>query len=252
MHPALMDKLLGLLAGWGPSADQPVAVLDFGCGDGRLLGALAERLHPDSQLTGLDGGAREIARAEQAWPAIRFEHARFVDSFPFGDASFDLLISVDTIECIADRQALLRECARVLKPGGRILVSHWDWDTQVYASENRQIVRKLVAAFSDWQQPWMGASDGQIGRQLWGLFGQSGFFSGEVQAFCLLETEFTPGNYGFQRLHDLADLARQGGIDADEHALILAEMAGRARQKIYFYSLTAYIWYGIKTIGMLN
>ena len=56
------------------------------------------------------------------------------------------------------------------------MIAHWDWDTQVYFSENKTIVRKFVAAFADWQQGWMDACDGQMGRKLWGLFGRLGTF----------------------------------------------------------------------------
>lgn len=240
MHQALCNHLVELLA---PEAGRYASVLDFGCGDGHLLGAL-QPLMPQAALYGIDGGAREIVRAQSVWPGIDFRCERFVDSLPYPDASFDLLITADTLECIPDRQAVLSEFARLLRPGGRILCSHWDWDTQVYASAHKAAIRQLVAAFADWQQPWMEASDGQIGRKLWQIFEGSALFRGQMQSFCLLETEFGPGHYGYNRLTDSAGLVENGRLAASDYESILAEMQALAGKGLYFYSLTSYIYSG--------
>ncbi|PKL75240.1 MAG: hypothetical protein CVV27_16375 [Candidatus Melainabacteria bacterium HGW-Melainabacteria-1] len=243
MHPALCDKILSLL----PFDDiQVSSALDFGCGTGSLIGELAHRLPRATELIGLDAGETEIAQARAALPHLRFVCERFVKSLPFADASFDLLVTVDTLECVPDQQALLQEFARVLRPGGRIICAHWDWDTQVYASSQPESVRKLVHAFCDWKQTWMDASDGQTGRKLWGLFGSNGCFSGQMDVFCLLETQYAPGHYGYQRLKDLADLVAEGSIDSQVYAEVITDMESKARQANYFYSLNSYIYTGTR------
>jgi SAM-dependent methyltransferase len=157
-----------------------------------------------------------------------------------------VVISVNMLECVADPTALIHDIARVLKPHGRILCCHWDWDTQVYASEQRDRIRRMVQAYSDWHQGWMDHSDGMIGRKLWGLFQSTGHFAGNVNVFTLVETSYTPGDCGYDRLNDLASLAQKGEIDTGEYEAIKQEMKTLAQQKRYFYSLNAYTYVGKK------
>ena len=146
--------------------------------------------------------------------------------------------------CILDKTALVNEIHRVLKPGGKTLFAHWDWDTQVYNSSNKSIIRKFVAAFSDWQQDWMEASDGQMGRRLWGLFEGSGKFKGDIASFTLLETEYREGKYGFDRLRDLSGLVEGGSIESSEYETICSEMQELSDARKYFYSVNSYIYVG--------
>jgi len=58
------------------------------------------------------------------------------------------------------------------------------------------------------------ASDGQMGRNFGVYFKNSGLFKGDVKIFSLIETEYEPGKYGYDRLHDLAGLVNQGKLDS--------------------------------------
>jgi len=153
-------------------------ILDFGCGTGELLKKIYDTVSNCSKLIGIDSSAQSIEQAKNSYHGIDFVRDKFVDSFNFPDSFFDYVISVDTLECIQNKTALLNEIHRILKKEGQVLFSHWDWDTQVYCSEHKEIIRKFVAAFSDWQQGWMDASDGQMGRKLWGIFHGKGGHKG--------------------------------------------------------------------------
>lgn len=100
------------------------AVLDVGCGTGTLAVDVKRRF-PSVQMTGVDPdpGALDIARrkAAHAAVAVRFDQA-FGDALPYGDDSFDRVFSSMMFHHVAgdDRQKLLAEIYRVLKPGGRL------------------------------------------------------------------------------------------------------------------------------------
>lgn len=167
MKQLLLDKLTGII---GAAAAKPHRILDFGCGAGHLLDAFSEVLHPGSELIGIDSIAELIQSAQIHYPHINFVHQKFIESLPFPEHSFDYVMSVDTIECIPNKSVLVQEFHRVLRPGGHVLVSHWDWDTQLFNSAHRPLLRKLITAFSDWKQDWMDDCDGLMGRKLWATF----------------------------------------------------------------------------------
>lgn len=111
------------------------AVLDVGCGRGLMLVAAARRL-TTGKATGLDIWQTEDLTGNK--PEAALENARRegvsdrVDvktgdmrKMPFPDASFDVIVSNVAIHNIYDcegREEAMREIARVLKPGGRVVI----------------------------------------------------------------------------------------------------------------------------------
>jgi len=241
MKEPLYEKIESLL---DLDLNNSYKVLDIGCGRGELLGHLSRTIGSKSFLVGIDEIEDSIRSAKDNYPHIEFRREKFIDSLGFEDNSFDVVVSVDTLECIPNKTALLDEIFRILKPGGKVLFAHWDWDTQIYNSNNKAIVRNFVAAFSDWQQDWMDDSDGQMGRKLWGIFESSDKFKGKITSYTLLETEYKEGKYGFDRLNDLFGLVESGNIELTEYEIICSEMQSLSDLNQYFYSVNSYIYVG--------
>ncbi|GJL64136.1 MAG: SAM-dependent methyltransferase [Nitrospirales bacterium] len=241
MKFALFKKITSLLE---LDRNTKYKVLDIGCGQGDLLGQLSSSMDSESYLVGIDEAEHLVESAKESYPNLEFHREKFTDSLSFKDDSFEIVLSVDTLECIPNKSALISEIHRILTPGGKIVIAHWDWDTQVYNSANKSIIRKFVAAFSDWQQDWMKASDGQMGRRLWSLFEGSGKFKGKIVSYTLLETEFREGKYGFDRLRDLSSLVKNGIIETTDYEIICAEMQDLSDTSKYFYSINSYIYAG--------
>jgi ubiquinone/menaquinone biosynthesis C-methylase UbiE len=102
----------------------PRRVLDVGCGTGYLLRLLAERYPQATELAGIDAAPSMIETAEQVADDQRLRFTVGVaERLPFPDDAFDLVVSTTSFDHWADQQEGLRECARVLAPGGQLMLA---------------------------------------------------------------------------------------------------------------------------------
>jgi len=91
-------------------------VLDVGCGSGTMAKAL-KRERPDLEVHGVDFSASTIAAAKANPEGVTFNQAP-AEALPFADAWFDAVTMFDVLEHVDDSARVLKEIARVLKPGG--------------------------------------------------------------------------------------------------------------------------------------
>ena len=103
------------------STEQPLKVLDMGCGDGNLIEAFLAYGH---DLYGYDFPYREESLKARLLPIFGDaydDHLRMMTDervIPFADSSFDVIYANQVFEHVRFLDAMVAECARVLKPGG--------------------------------------------------------------------------------------------------------------------------------------
>jgi SAM-dependent methyltransferase len=106
----------------------PARVLDAGCGTGGLIKAL-HSANPDWRATGLDFMplACTLARERTGVEIVQGS----ITGLPFADGSFDAVVSADVVCQVEDGARALHEFARVVRPGGVVLVNvpafRWLW-----------------------------------------------------------------------------------------------------------------------------
>ena len=119
-------------------------VLDLGCGTGALLRSLAGE--PGATLVGLDAddralrlAAARLSRSEVSLARGRAEH------LPFPGDCFDLVVSSLFFHHLSTRtkRKVLAEAARVLHPGGRLLVADWGKADSISSAAGFLLVRLL-------------------------------------------------------------------------------------------------------------
>jgi SAM-dependent methyltransferase len=100
---------------------RPGDVLDVGCGDGSAAACVAPYC---KTFTGIDNNERVVQLAQRR--LARFQHARVqhadAEDMPFSEASFDTILLFHTLTYARDPARTVKECARVLRSGGRLVV----------------------------------------------------------------------------------------------------------------------------------
>lgn len=97
-------------------------VLDFGCGKGTILSQVL-KVNPSLQATGADVSGEALKLAKKRLKKCKFIQIREGESLPFRTGSFDFILACDVLEHIYDTEQIFYELRRILKKGGKILIT---------------------------------------------------------------------------------------------------------------------------------
>jgi len=118
VHRALISEL---------SPGEGMKVLDVGSGTGEAVLEIARKVGPKGKAAGIDFTEEGIAKAQKKARSLGLDgiaEFRLADAekLPFEDETFDAVVSECVVCLIADKQKVLNEKVRVLKPGGRVIM----------------------------------------------------------------------------------------------------------------------------------
>jgi SAM-dependent methyltransferase len=136
-HPLNLERFGSLLS-------KDAAILDYGCGYGRLCAELADAgyLH----VTGVDISSRMIERGRALFPGMDLRRIAGA-ALPFAAEVFDACLLFAVLTCVptdAGQQALIAELRRVLRPGGILYVSDYPLQTN---ARNQERYRAFAAEY---------------------------------------------------------------------------------------------------------
>ena len=147
LHHRIADRAVDLAVACVPA---PRRVLDVGCGTGYVLRQLADRLPAATELAGIDPapGMIRVARDSTGDERLRFL-VGIAEQLPAPDATYNLVLSTTSFDHWRDQRAGLTECARVLAPGGHLvltdLFSAWLWPTLLTSHRGKARTRSRAA-----------------------------------------------------------------------------------------------------------
>ncbi len=145
--------------GRDPAARRPfegLRLLDIGCGGG-LLSEPMTRL--GFRVTGVDASARNIgtasAHASEQGLVIDYRCSTAEALLEAGEPPFDVILNMEVIEHVADPGQFLRDCARMLAPGGLMIVATLNRTLKAFALAKvgaEYVLRWLPAGTHDWSK----------------------------------------------------------------------------------------------------
>jgi len=174
-------------------------VLDLGSGGGIDVLLSARRVGPTGRAYGLDMTDEMLALANENKHRAGAANVEFlkgeIESIPLPDASVDVIISNCVINLSVDKDRVLREAFRVLRPGGRFAVS----DVVTRGEIDAQVRASVLA--------WVGCIAGALDEQVYcDKLAAAGFVGIDVEATRVY------------RVEDARDFIAASGLDPDELA----------------------------------
>src|SRR6202051_2042283 len=194
------DALLASLGCGNPTALAKLSpgetVLDLGAGGGTDVLLSARRVGPTGKAYGLDMTDEMLALAEENKRRAGAENVEFlrgeIEQIPLPDNAVDVIISNCVINLAADKDRVLREAFRVLKPGGRFAVSD-----VVTRGEIAPEIRRSVML-------WVGCIAGAL---------EENEYRGKLSAAGFEQVEIEPTR--IYRIEDAREFLSSSGIDVD-------------------------------------
>jgi arsenite methyltransferase len=217
-------------------------VLDIGSGPGLLAAEMAQSVGPGGAVHGIDVSDSMLAiarRLELADSAAPMEFAEGdACALPFEDGTFDVVVSTQVYEYVADIETALAEAHRVLRPGGRLLILDTHWDSLVWHSADRERMQRVQAAWEDH------LAHLDLPRRLTTLLEESGFAVRERSAWTLLNAGWREDAFSVRLIPTIASyVPGHKGVTEEESKAWADELRSLGRD--YFFSLTRYVFVAV-------
>jgi arsenite methyltransferase len=217
-------------------------VLDVGSGPGLLVAEMAQAVGPAGHVTGVDISDAMLALGKRRCGDLSGAgRASFVKAdataLPFADGAFDVAVSTQVYEYVADVPTALAELHRVLRPGGRTLILDTDWDSIVWHATDAKQMGRLLAA---WMERF---ADPYLPRTLARRLRDAGFQVDRRDVLVLLNPEYDPNTYSVANGEIMADFAvTQGRLTRDEVNAWTQDLYRLGEEGLYFFSLNRYLF----------
>jgi ubiquinone/menaquinone biosynthesis C-methylase UbiE len=216
-------------------------VLDLGCGLGDDTFEIARIVGAQGRAIGVDVSENMILearrRAGQRGLKAEFEVGD-AQALRFDDGTFDARRTERMLMHVPDADRAFAEMVRVIRPGGRLSVFDFDWETQFVDSPYQETTRLITRSFCD------SLKNGWIGRRLPGLFKQHAMTNVSITPHTIMIT------YPFLELllgGHVARAQRTGVVGAGEAERWWTQLREAHQAGTFVYGFTGLIVAGVKS-----
>ena len=241
-HPRFIEMMQQYLDAM--DIDSAGTVLDLGCGTGVASRAIARRPGFAGKVIGIDrspylsAGATRLAR-EEGLGNVEF---RTGDSHSLGlaDAAFDAVVAHTLLSHVEDQRAVLKEIARVVKPGGRVGIFDGD-----YASMTLAVGEPAKARAMDELIIGAQVTNPRIMREMPGLLREAGLE--RVASFAHVVADIGTADFFAPTLQALRRLLPKSGALSESDAGAWADaMVKRSEEGTYFAASNFYSYVAVR------
>lgn len=216
---------------------QGESVLDVGCGPGFLLAEMADEVGSTGRIVGVDVSADMLALARSRCAAKKTIELREANalSLPFADQTFDAVVSTQVYEYVVEIATALKEAARVVRPGGRLLIVATDWESSVWNSSDDARTARVLEA---WREH---GADSRLPRSLPKRLRDAGLHLDRVAVIPIINLEYDPNTYSHSMISLLAKfgVGRQG-LSAEDLQGWADDLKAFGERGEYFFSVNRY------------
>ena len=220
------------------------AALDIGVGPGLLAYDLARMVGDDGRVVGVDVSPAMLTLARTRLAALPQADVVEADATALGleSEAFDLAVSTQVYEYVADMAGALKELHRVLRPGGRALILDTDWDSVVWHSNDHDRMTRVLAC---WDAHLV---DPHLPATLGGKLQAAGFEVQRCEIIPMLSASYQPYSYGagiMRGIHGFVrGVVRAGGeghgLSPEEVQAWYDDQMGLIERGGFFFSVNRY------------
>ncbi|MBX9961838.1 MAG: methyltransferase domain-containing protein [Burkholderiales bacterium] len=214
-------------------------VLDVGCGPGLLAQSAAAAVGPQGEVFGVDLSANMVALAQRRCANLPWAAFAVADAIALPGATehFDAVTCTQVLEYVPAVDRALDELKRVLRPGGRLLLVDTDWESCVWASDDTDRMRRMLAAWDSH------CAHPQLPRVLGPMLARHGFRVEKVEAVAIVNTMNAKHTYSEEMMALIAEhAARCGSVEEFDARAWLDDLRARADRGETFFSLDRHLF----------
>ncbi|WP_084478547.1 methyltransferase domain-containing protein [Nocardia jejuensis] len=211
------------------------SAVDIGSGTGSEALVFADAVGPSGTAVGVEPDPGLLAAAERR-AQQHHSTAKFVSGdaygLPFGSDTFDAALCERVFQHLTGPARAAGEIARVLKPGGRVVVMDSDWGTAIVHPGDRHVVHEVIETMI------AGTTNPFAGRRLAGQLTAAGLVVDDIGSHALVQDTGVGAGALVTRIAEMA--VARGAITEQQRDQLLADLAAGAASGDAHLSVTIF------------
>jgi ubiquinone/menaquinone biosynthesis C-methylase UbiE len=213
--------------------------LDIGCGPGFVTEELARAVKPAGAVHAIDNSDSAVMMTKRRcaeFPNVQVQMA-VATALPYVAEHFDLAVSTQVYEYVADVPLALSELCRVLRPGGRAAIIDTDWHSILWHSNDPARMARILKVWDEH------LAHPVLPRTLGPLLRNAGFSLLECKVIPYLDATYKTENYSFHMTKAIRGFVRgRSGITREEADGWSNEFQELAAGGSYFFCLNRFLF----------